>query len=127
MAYVDHAFSISDDDIMMEIRTPSATSPQSRRSPSPLLSSFSAHLESSSASPWPSIKSGVTVPTVFPLLLRFFFSCKISGFGIFELLYGLFFAILGGILFIPGFYYTRIAYYAYKGYKGFSFSNIPPV
>lgn len=41
--------------------------------------------------------------------------------------HGLFFAILGGVLFIPGFYYTRIAYYAYKGYKGFSFSNIPPV
>lgn len=41
--------------------------------------------------------------------------------------HGLFFAILGGILFLPGFYYTRIAYYAYKGYKGFSFSNIPPV
>lgn len=41
--------------------------------------------------------------------------------------HGLFFAILGAILFIPGFYYTRIAYYAYKGYKGFSFSNIPPV
>ncbi|AQK91234.1 hypothetical protein ZEAMMB73_Zm00001d009033 [Zea mays] len=25
------------------------------------------------------------------------------------------------------FYYTRIAYYAYKGYKGLSFSNIPPI
>ncbi|PRQ22882.1 hypothetical protein RchiOBHm_Chr6g0255091 [Rosa chinensis] len=37
------------------------------------------------------------------------------------------FAILGGILFIPGSYYTRIAYYAYKGYKCFSFSNIPPM
>eukprot|EP00252_Welwitschia_mirabilis_P010282 TRINITY_DN23475_c0_g1_i1.p1 TRINITY_DN23475_c0_g1~~TRINITY_DN23475_c0_g1_i1.p1 ORF type:complete len:102 (+),score=5.51 TRINITY_DN23475_c0_g1_i1:214-519(+) len=41
--------------------------------------------------------------------------------------HGLFFTVLGGTLFIPGFYYTRIAYYAYKGYKGFSFSNIPPV
>jgi hypothetical protein len=40
---------------------------------------------------------------------------------------GLFFAILGVVLFIPGFYYTRIAYFAYKGYTGFSFSNIPPV
>jgi hypothetical protein len=27
----------------------------------------------------------------------------------------------------PGFYFTRIAYYAYKGFKGFSFSNITPV
>ncbi|CAN1263745.1 Leucine-rich repeat receptor-like serine/threonine-protein kinase RGI4 [Linum perenne] len=33
----------------------------------------------------------------------------------------------GVVLFIPGFYYTRIAYYAYKGYKGFSFANIPPL
>ncbi|KAB2620456.1 transmembrane protein 230-like [Pyrus ussuriensis x Pyrus communis] len=41
--------------------------------------------------------------------------------------HGLFFAILGGILFLPRFYYTQIAYYAYKGYKGFSFSNIPLV
>lgn len=41
--------------------------------------------------------------------------------------HGLFFAILGAILFLPGFYYTRIAYYAYKGYKGFSFANIPTV
>ncbi|MCO5559120.1 hypothetical protein L7F22_012712 [Adiantum nelumboides] len=40
---------------------------------------------------------------------------------------GLFFAILGAVLFLPGFYYTRIAYYAYKGYKGFSFANIPAV
>jgi hypothetical protein len=40
---------------------------------------------------------------------------------------GLFFAILGAVLFIPGFYYTRIAYFAYKGYRGFSFSSIPPV
>ncbi|KAF3591800.1 hypothetical protein DY000_02027582 [Brassica cretica] len=41
--------------------------------------------------------------------------------------HGVFFIVLGCLLFIPGFYYTRIAYYAYKGYQGFSFSNIPPV
>lgn len=40
---------------------------------------------------------------------------------------GIFFTGLGSVLFVPGLYYTRIAYYAYKGYKGFSFSNIPPV
>jgi hypothetical protein len=40
---------------------------------------------------------------------------------------GIFFMMLGIVMFIPGFYYTRIAYYAYKGYKGFSFSNIPPI
>lgn len=41
--------------------------------------------------------------------------------------HGIAFAILGGLLFMPGFYYSRIAYYAYKGYKGFSFANIPSV
>jgi hypothetical protein len=41
--------------------------------------------------------------------------------------HGIAFSILGALLFLPGFYYTRIAYYAYKGYKGFSFSNIPAV
>jgi hypothetical protein len=30
---------------------------------------------------------------------------------------GFFFMILGIVMFIPGFYYTRIAYYAYKGYN----------
>jgi hypothetical protein len=40
---------------------------------------------------------------------------------------GIFFTVLGVVMFIPGFYYTRIAYYAYKGYQGFSFANIPPI
>ncbi|AQK91235.1 hypothetical protein ZEAMMB73_Zm00001d009033 [Zea mays] len=40
---------------------------------------------------------------------------------------GIFFMMLGIVMFIPRFYYTRIAYYAYKGYKGLSFSNIPPI
>ncbi|XP_045188509.2 transmembrane protein 230-like [Mercenaria mercenaria] len=33
--------------------------------------------------------------------------------------------ILGSIMFIPGFYHVRIAYYAYKGYAGFSYEDIP--
>ncbi|PKU60838.1 hypothetical protein MA16_Dca028446 [Dendrobium catenatum] len=41
--------------------------------------------------------------------------------------YGIFFAGLGSVLFLPGFYHTWIVYYAYKGYKDFSFDNIPPV
>ncbi|EFJ05261.1 hypothetical protein SELMODRAFT_130333 [Selaginella moellendorffii] len=41
--------------------------------------------------------------------------------------HGVAFTILGALLFLPGFYYTRIAYYAYKGYKGFSFATIPAV
>ena len=33
--------------------------------------------------------------------------------------------IIGIITFLPGFYYIRIAYYAWKGYSGFSFKDIP--
>ena len=33
--------------------------------------------------------------------------------------------ILGGITFLPGFYHVRIAYYAWKGYAGYSFADIP--
>jgi hypothetical protein len=32
---------------------------------------------------------------------------------------------LGSITFLPGFYHTRIAYYAYKGYEGYSLDDIP--
>ena len=35
--------------------------------------------------------------------------------------------VLGAITFIPGFYHVRIAFYAYKGYKGFSFDDIPSI
>ena len=33
--------------------------------------------------------------------------------------------ILGSLMFIPGFYHVRIAYYAWKGYRGYSFEDIP--
>ncbi len=32
---------------------------------------------------------------------------------------------LGVILFVPGFYHVRLALYAYKGYPGYSFDDIP--
>eukprot|EP01134_Creolimax_fragrantissima_P001873 CFRG1873T1 len=32
---------------------------------------------------------------------------------------------LGILIFIPGFYHVRIAYYAYKGYRGYSYQDIP--
>ncbi|KAL3535439.1 hypothetical protein ACH5RR_003900 [Cinchona calisaya] len=103
MAYVDHAFSISDEDIMME--------------------------SSYTVSNQPPIKEialavALLVFGTLGIVLGFFMAVdKVGG----DRAHGLFFAVLGGILFLPGFYYTRIAYYAYKGYKGFSFSNIPPV
>jgi hypothetical protein len=33
--------------------------------------------------------------------------------------------IVGAILFLPGFYYVRVAYYAWYNYEGFSFDDIP--
>ncbi len=33
----------------------------------------------------------------------------------------------GGSLSVLGFYYTRIAYYAYRGYAGYSYDDIPEV
>lgn len=53
----------------------------------------------------------------------FMFSQQIGG----DRTHGMLFTLLGTVLFVPGFYYSRIAWYAYKGYKGFSFSNIPAV
>ncbi|KAL3743954.1 hypothetical protein ACJRO7_013238 [Eucalyptus globulus] len=104
MAYVDHAFSISDEDMMMD-------------------SSFAL------ASGRPPVKeialavSLLLVGTLGIVLGVLMASYRVGG----DRTHGVFFAILGSILFIPGFYYTRIAYYAYKGYKGFSFANIPAV
>lgn len=33
--------------------------------------------------------------------------------------------ILGVILFLPGFYHVRIAVYAYSGFEGYSYDDIP--
>ena len=33
--------------------------------------------------------------------------------------------ILGSLLFIPGFYHVRIAFYAWMRYKGYSYNDIP--
>ncbi|XP_051148378.1 uncharacterized protein LOC127263410 [Andrographis paniculata] len=103
MAYVDHAFSISDEDLMMD----------------------SSHAVENR----PPVKEiGLSVALfvfgALGIVVGIYMAAnRIGG----DRAHGLFFAVLGGILFIPGFYYTRIAYYAYKGYKGFSFSNIPQV
>ncbi|KAF9616311.1 hypothetical protein IFM89_029087 [Coptis chinensis] len=103
MAYVDHAFSISDEDIMME--------------PSYIVNNRPPIKEIS-------LSIALLVVGTLGIVLGFFMAYNhIGG----DTTHGIFFAVLGAILFIPGFYYTRIAYYAYKGYKGFSFSNIPPV
>uniref|UniRef100_A0A8C6LUK9 Transmembrane protein 230 n=4 Tax=Nothobranchius TaxID=28779 RepID=A0A8C6LUK9_NOTFU len=33
--------------------------------------------------------------------------------------------IIGLLVFLPGFYHLRIAYYAAKGYRGYSYDDIP--
>ncbi|KAM9456299.1 transmembrane protein 230a [Clarias gariepinus] len=33
--------------------------------------------------------------------------------------------IIGVLIFLPGFYHLRIAYYASKGYRGYSYEDIP--
>ncbi|XAR66698.1 hypothetical protein NMG60_11013011 [Bertholletia excelsa] len=103
MAYVDHAFSITDDDIIVD-----SSYAINNRPPIKEISLAVALLVFG------------TLGIVCGTLMAF---NRVGG----DRAHGIFFVILGGVLFIPGFYYTRIAYYAYKGYKGFSFSNIPPV
>ncbi|KAL8138228.1 hypothetical protein V2J09_004229 [Rumex salicifolius] len=103
MAYVDHAFSITDEDLMID-------------------SPYAIHNR-------PPIKEIVLAVSllvfgVLGIIIGIFMAANHAG-G--DTAHGMFFSILGAVLFIPGFYYTRIAYYAWKGYKGFSFANIPPV
>ncbi|XP_047313283.1 transmembrane protein 230-like [Impatiens glandulifera] len=103
MAYVDHAFSISDEDIMMD---------------------YSHNINNRPPSKEISLAISLLIFGTLAIALGIFMSInRVGG----DRTHGIFFAILGAVLFLPGFYYTRIAYYAYKGYKGFSFSNIPPV
>lgn len=43
------------------------------------------------------------------------------------MLAGIALMVLGGIAIIPGFYFTRIAYYAWRGSSGYSLTSIPDV
>ncbi|KAM0001786.1 putative transmembrane protein [Helianthus debilis subsp. tardiflorus] len=101
MAYVDHAFSILDEDIMTDSD-----------------STYTIH----NRPPIKEIALAVSLP-VFGVTGIFMAVNRVGG----DNGHGLFLRFFGAVLFIPGFYYTRIAYYAYKGYKGLSFNNIPPV
>ncbi|PKA51380.1 hypothetical protein AXF42_Ash002745 [Apostasia shenzhenica] len=103
MAYVDHAFSISDEDVMMEGSYVVQNRPPVKEI---------------------ALAVSLLVFGVVGLVIGAVMAYNLAG-G--DRAHGIFFAILGAVLFLPGFYYTRIAYYAYKGYKGFSFANIPTV
>ncbi|XP_039131266.1 transmembrane protein 230-like [Dioscorea cayenensis subsp. rotundata] len=103
MAYVDHSFSITDEDLMVD-------GPYIVRNRPPIREI--------------ALAVSLLVFGSLGIVIGVFMACnQIGG----DRAHGVFFAILGAVLFIPGFYYTRIAYFAYKGYKGFSFANIPPV
>jgi len=41
--------------------------------------------------------------------------------------HGFAFIVLGVLVFLPGVYFAKVAYYAYKGYRGVHFSHIPDV
>ncbi|EOA31759.1 hypothetical protein CARUB_v10014979mg [Capsella rubella] len=101
MAYVDHAFSISDEDLMIGTSYTVSNRPPVKEI---------------------SLAVALLVFGTLGIISGFFMAYnRVGG----DRGHGVFFVVLGCLLFIPGFYYTRIAYYAYKGYKGFSFSNIP--
>ncbi|XP_047166072.1 transmembrane protein 230-like [Vigna umbellata] len=102
--YVDHAFSISDEDPMMK----------------------TAFMESSNnKQPIKDIALAVSLIGfgIIGIIVGSLMSYnQIGG----DVAHGMFFTILGLVLLILGFYYTRIAYYAYKGYKAFPLSNVHP-
>ncbi|XP_076927865.1 uncharacterized protein LOC143591575 [Bidens hawaiensis] len=105
MAYVDHTFSVTDEDLMTD-------------------SDFTYSLNSRPPLKEIALAVSLLVFGILGIISGVLMAVnQVGG----DTVHGVFFAILGAVLFIPGFYYTRIAYYAYKGYKGFSFSNIPPV
>ncbi|KAK8941239.1 hypothetical protein KSP39_PZI010606 [Platanthera zijinensis] len=86
MAYVGHAFSISDEDIMME-------------------SSYVVH----NHPPVKEIAVALLVFDVVGIVLRIVMTYNWAGSDCSRSKLGIFFAILGAVLFLPGFYYTRIA------------------
>ncbi|KAK1399792.1 Transmembrane protein 230 [Heracleum sosnowskyi] len=104
MAYVDQAFSITDDDLMMDDYSFSITNRPPIKQIAFAVSLFVFGIL-------------VIVSGVFMSLY------KVGG----DHAHGVFFAILGLVMFIPGFYNTWVAYHAYKGYKLSSSSNDSPV
>ncbi|GBG66476.1 hypothetical protein CBR_g61519 [Chara braunii] len=74
--------------------------------------------------PWQSIFLAfflLVFGTLFLILAHFLLTGHMKG----ESSQGFGFLVLGCLLFLPGFYETRIAYYAWRGMKGYSFSRIP--
>jgi hypothetical protein len=75
--------------------------------------------------PWKSITLAVVLLAfgcLFLVISQFIYTEHMEGDS--SQAYG--FLVLGLLLFLPGFYETRIAYYSWRGYKGYSYSRIPP-
>lgn len=74
--------------------------------------------------PWKSIALAVVLLAfgcLFLVISQFIYTEHMEGDS--SQAYG--FLVLGILLFLPGFYETRIAYYSWRGYKGYSYSRIP--
>lgn len=74
--------------------------------------------------PWKSIALAVVLLAfgcLFLVISHFIYTQHMEGDS--SQAYG--FLVLGILLFLPGFYETRIAYYSWRGYKGYSYSRIP--
>lgn len=74
--------------------------------------------------PWRSICLALfllTLGTLMLIIAHFLYTEHMPGDT--EQVYG--FLVLGMLLFLPGFYETRIAYYSWRGAKGYTFSQIP--
>jgi len=74
--------------------------------------------------PWKSIALALfllTLGTIMLIISHFLYTEHMPGDT--EQVYG--FLVLGMLLFLPGFYETRIAYYSWRGAKGYKFSQIP--
>ncbi|KAL3675052.1 hypothetical protein R1sor_025000 [Riccia sorocarpa] len=74
--------------------------------------------------PWKSIALALFLlafGSLFLVTSHFIFTAHMGGDS--SQAYG--FLVLGFLLFLPGFYETRIAYYSWRGHKGYSFSRIP--
>ncbi|EFJ31165.1 hypothetical protein SELMODRAFT_69689, partial [Selaginella moellendorffii] len=74
--------------------------------------------------PWKSILLAIALllcGTIFIVISHLIFTAHIGG----ETSQAFGFLLLGILVFLPGFYETRIAYYSWRGFKGYSYSRIP--
>jgi len=82
------------------------------------------HYEPKQRIPWKSVALALFLLSFGSLLLLvsyFLFTGHMGG----EKSQASGFLVIGFLMFLPGFYETRIAYYSWRGSKGYTFSRIP--